>query len=75
MIAEDKDTDYVDLQTVREEVTAARRLFNDQGWPVIDVSRRSIEETAATILQHVEARDHARSTPGAAPDGADGASP
>ncbi len=67
MIAEDKDTDYVDLQTVRAEVTAARRLFTDQGWPVIDVSRRSIEETAATILQHLEARDHARPAAKAAP--------
>ncbi len=31
-------------------MTAARRLFAKHGWPVIDVTRRSIEETAATIL-------------------------
>jgi len=36
---------------VREEVTQARRLFTDHSWPVIDVSRRSIEETAAAILK------------------------
>jgi regulator of PEP synthase PpsR (kinase-PPPase family) len=35
---------------VRQEVMAARRLFTRQGWPVIDVTRRSIEETAATIM-------------------------
>jgi hypothetical protein len=45
------ETDYADIDRVREEVTMARRLFARQGWPVIDVSRRSIEEASATILQ------------------------
>jgi regulator of PEP synthase PpsR (kinase-PPPase family) len=45
------ETDYADIDRVREEVTMARRLFAQQGWPVIDVSRRSIEEASATILQ------------------------
>ncbi len=53
MISErDDETDYVDIDAVREEVSAARRLCVQQGWPVIDVTRRSIEETAATILAH-----------------------
>ena len=38
MIARDEDTDYVDLSVVREEVATARRLCNDHGWPVIDVT-------------------------------------
>ncbi|MSP83642.1 MAG: kinase/pyrophosphorylase [Alphaproteobacteria bacterium] len=46
-----EDTDYVDLDQVRAEVAAARRLFAEHRWPVIDVTRRSIEETAAAILQ------------------------
>ncbi len=46
------DTDYTDLESVRQEVTEARKLFNKNGWLVIDVTRRSIEETAATILSH-----------------------
>ena len=33
------------------EIAFARRLFADRGWPVIDVTRRSIEETAAGIYQ------------------------
>ena len=33
------------------EVAYARRMFADNGWPVIDVTRRSIEETAAAIIQ------------------------
>jgi hypothetical protein len=44
------ETDYVDLETVREEVTAARKLFSRKNWPVIDVTRRSIEETSAAII-------------------------
>jgi len=48
--SEDTDTDYVDLEVVRAETAAARRLFAIQGWPVIDVSRRAVEETAAAIL-------------------------
>ena len=49
-LREQTETPYADLDRIREEVTAARRLFSRHGWPVIDVSRRSIEETAAAIL-------------------------
>ncbi len=53
MIAHGSDqTDYTDLESVRQEVSFARKLFNRNGWLVIDVTRRSIEETAATILTH-----------------------
>jgi regulator of PEP synthase PpsR (kinase-PPPase family) len=47
---EDTETDYVDIESVRAELVAARRLFAEQGWPVIEVTRRSIEETAAEVL-------------------------
>jgi regulator of PEP synthase PpsR (kinase-PPPase family) len=56
MLAQDPDTDYVDPEAVREEVAAARKLFNRHKWPVIDVTRRSIEESAAAILQLYERR-------------------
>ena len=46
----DSETDYVDRVAVAEEVAASRRLFAERGWPVIDVTRRSIEETAAAVL-------------------------
>jgi regulator of PEP synthase PpsR (kinase-PPPase family) len=45
------DTDYVDMDAVREELAKARRYFAEKGWPVIDVTRRSIEETAAEVLK------------------------
>ena len=43
---------YADIEKITEEVRNARRLFNNNGWPVIDVTRRSVEETAAGILQY-----------------------
>ena len=46
------ETDYTDPESVRQEVSFARKLFSKHGWLVIDVTRRSIEETAATILTH-----------------------
>jgi regulator of PEP synthase PpsR (kinase-PPPase family) len=51
LLAQDERTEYVDPEAVRQEVAAARRLCSERGWPVIDVSRRSIEETAAAIIQ------------------------
>jgi regulator of PEP synthase PpsR (kinase-PPPase family) len=60
MIARDEDTDYVDLSVVREEVAMARRLCTEHGWPVIDVTRRSIEETAATIIQLLQEHQDSR---------------
>ncbi|MCW5773870.1 MAG: kinase/pyrophosphorylase [Rhodospirillaceae bacterium] len=50
-------SDYIDFEKVREEVAQARRLFARQGWPVIDVTRRSIEETAAAVLQLLSQRE------------------
>ena len=44
------DTAYVDNERVAREVQYARRMFADNGWPVIDVTRRSIEETAAAVI-------------------------
>ena len=51
--------EYIDQDAVKDELLWARRLCNRRGWPVIDVTRRSIEETAATVLQLMEAW-HAR---------------
>ena len=48
-------SDYVDLDAVKAELLWARRLCVKRGWPVIDVTRRSIEETAATMLHLMEA--------------------
>ena len=54
MLKQREETDYVALEQVRREVADARRMFERNGWPVIDVTRRSIEETAAAVLQFLE---------------------
>jgi regulator of PEP synthase PpsR (kinase-PPPase family) len=46
---------YVDPEAVKGELLAARRLCAARGWPVVDVTRRSIEETATTVIQLMEA--------------------
>lgn len=50
------ETAYVDNERVKSEVAFARRMFADRGWPVIDVTRRSIEETAAAVIKLVNER-------------------
>ena len=60
--------DYVDADAVRAELLWARRLCTRRGWPVVDVTRRSIEETAATVLQLMESwRERAGKAASAAP--------
>ncbi|WP_207485451.1 pyruvate, water dikinase regulatory protein [Arenibaculum pallidiluteum] len=61
LLNQTEDTSYVDPEVVRAEVTEARRLYSRKGWPVIDVSRRSIEETAAEILMLLARRNPASS--------------
>ena len=46
---------YANIVQITEEIRTARRLFTENKWPVIDVTRRSVEETAAAILQHYNA--------------------
>jgi regulator of PEP synthase PpsR (kinase-PPPase family) len=55
---EHADTSYADEELVRQEVTEANRLFARMRWPTIDVSRRSVEETAAGILNIIQ--EHGR---------------
>ena len=46
--------DYTDLNSIQEEVDKSKKLFNKYKWPIIDVTRRSVEETAASILKIFE---------------------
>lgn len=54
------ETAYVEMDAVQKEVAYARRMFADNGWPVIDVTRRSIEETAAAIITLCNERSSGR---------------
>jgi len=53
---QDEHTIYADEDAVRDEVTQANRLFQRNKWKTIDVSRRSVEETAAAILNMLNER-------------------
>lgn len=44
-----EENEYLDLEHIEEEIRGARRLFSKNKWPVIDVTRRSVEETTAEI--------------------------
>jgi regulator of PEP synthase PpsR (kinase-PPPase family) len=56
----DPDSAYVDRTTIAQEVAYSRRLCTENGWPVIDVTRRSIEETAAAILALLDQHRYGR---------------
>ena len=49
------ESEYIDVEAVKAELLWARRLCTKRGWPVIDVTRRSIEETSAAVLQLMQA--------------------
>ena len=48
--------DYADVDRIRGELVLARRLFARHNWPELDVSKRSVEETAAAIYQMIQMR-------------------
>ncbi|GAA4253900.1 pyruvate, phosphate dikinase/phosphoenolpyruvate synthase regulator [Azospirillum formosense] len=68
LLNQNESSTYVDPEVVRAEVTDARRMFTRRGWPVIDVSRRSIEETAAEIMMLL-ARRQSGGLHGVVPEG------
>jgi hypothetical protein len=49
-LREERESAYIELESVRDEIIRARRMFEKYGWPVIDVTRRSVEETAAAVI-------------------------
>mgnify|MGYP006085988491 FL=1 len=54
---ENKKTDYTNIHKVEEEVVAAKRIFANKGWPVIDITRRSVEETASAIMNIISLKE------------------
>jgi len=50
--------EYTNLKYIKEEVENSKKLFKKNNWPIIDVTRRSVEETAASILKIIEIKKH-----------------
>jgi len=46
--------EYTDLEYIKKEVSDSKKLFKKNNWPIIDVTRKSVEETAASILKIIE---------------------
>ncbi len=61
--------DYVDRSSIATEIAYSRRICAENGWPVIDVTRRSIEETAATIIKLMQDRELAKAGSSGGPEG------
>ena len=47
---------YTDLQSIKKEVSDSKLLFKKYNWPIIDVTRKSVEETAASIIKIIDIR-------------------
>jgi regulator of PEP synthase PpsR (kinase-PPPase family) len=62
LLQRDTETDYTDMERVQREIQDARRLYARKKWATIDVTRRSIEETAAAILALLTERREQRQT-------------
>ncbi len=59
---EERESTYIASEAVREEIVRARRLFERSGWPTIDVTRKSVEETAAAVINLLTAKRAAAAT-------------
>ena len=58
IMKDSKLKDYTNLEFIRKEVNDSKILFKKNNWPTIDVTRRSVEETAASILKIIEIKKH-----------------
>ena len=50
-LKETENTQYTDLENIKKEVVEAKKTFQKYKWPLIDVTRKSVEETAASIIK------------------------
>ncbi len=56
-LKENEITDYVDIDKIRKEIENSKKLFKKNQWPTIDVTRKSVEETAASIIKIYEIKN------------------
>ena len=53
-LKDNANINYVNFEKISEEVEEAKKTFQKYKWPVIDVSRKSVEETAASVIKIFE---------------------
>ena len=53
-LKETENKSYTDIEKIKKEIQEAKKTFQKYGWPTIDVTRKSVEETAASIIKIYE---------------------
>ena len=56
LMQENRSSSYTDISSIKKEVDDSKNLFKRYNWPTIDVTRKSVEETAASIIKIMEIR-------------------
>ena len=56
-LKEDQNSEYVNLDKIKDELNSARKIFQENNWPTIDVTRKSVEETAASVIKIYEIKN------------------
>ena len=51
---EDRPSDYINEKEILNELENSKKLFKKHNWPIIDVTRKSVEETAASIIKTLD---------------------
>ncbi len=54
LMQENSSSNYTDIKSIKQEVEESKSLFRKYNWPTIDVTRKSVEETAASIIKIIE---------------------
>ena len=54
LMQENRSSNYTDVVSIKKEVEDSKKLFKKYNWPIIDVTRKSVEETAASIIKIIE---------------------
>ena len=56
-LKEDQNSEYVNIDRIKDELNNARKIFKENSWPMIDVTRKSVEETAASVIKIYEIKN------------------
>ena len=56
-LKEDQNSEYINMDKIKDELNSARKIFKENNWPTIDVTRKSVEETAASVIKIYEIKN------------------
>ena len=56
-LKEDQNSEYINIDKIKDELKNARKIFKENNWPIIDVTRKSVEETAASVIKIYEIKN------------------